>query len=260
MTSIFYKIWLPISLAFHVLLICLFGIIEIPVPAPGPIEPVVIVGFISPAYAAEAEAPMPITTPEPVIQPPLPVPLEEDHPPVVTPPPPMPAMHSPRIGSSLVKDDNPHGKGFAVAKSTEPGREKFGPSKAAALMTSPNGTDVVPKNGDPDGIGRYNIGYTGVESGPSLAAAAKGGPLPNYPKLAEESKQDGTVKVAVDVSETGTIDNVRVSQSSGYPELDRAAMRAARAWSFEPALIKGVPASDTVYLEFLFSNGKVMSR
>lgn len=58
---------------------------------------------------------------------------------------------------------------------------------------------------------------------------------PEYPVNAKERGLEGEAKVAVDVDANGNVINVRLINSSGHPELDEAAKRAARNWKFDPS-------------------------
>jgi protein TonB len=59
-------------------------------------------------------------------------------------------------------------------------------------------------------------------------------PPPEYPGLARRRHLQGTVVLAVSVTADGTVDELRVEESSGHKVLDRAAVRAVRNWLFEP--------------------------
>ncbi len=52
---------------------------------------------------------------------------------------------------------------------------------------------------------------------------------------------EGTTVVRVLVSEAGEVDSTVIAESSGYAELDSAALRGARIMEFEPALRGGEP-------------------
>lgn len=58
---------------------------------------------------------------------------------------------------------------------------------------------------------------------------------PDYPSGARQRGEQGDVMVEIRVNAEGTVDRVRIVSSSGYPELDEAAMRAVRAARFVPA-------------------------
>ncbi|EQD66104.1 TonB family protein, partial [mine drainage metagenome] len=53
--------------------------------------------------------------------------------------------------------------------------------------------------------------------------------------------QQGTVYLLVLVGADGSVQDVKVDQSSGYRDLDRAAIEAARKWKFNPGSQDGKP-------------------
>lgn len=64
---------------------------------------------------------------------------------------------------------------------------------------------------------------------------------PAYPPAAIRGNQTGTVLLSIQVLADGRVGEVRVEQSSGYPLLDRAAVREARRWRLRPGARDGVP-------------------
>jgi protein TonB len=67
--------------------------------------------------------------------------------------------------------------------------------------------------------------------------AYRANPSPEYPAIARRRGYEGTVLVEVLVNRDGRVEDLRLSQSSGYPVLDQAAMTSMRGWLFEPATI-----------------------
>lgn len=66
-------------------------------------------------------------------------------------------------------------------------------------------------------------------------------PPPRYPREALAQKHEGTVLVLVRVEKDGQVGDARIDHSSGYLELDRAALDAVRTWHFKPGLIGTLP-------------------
>lgn len=55
---------------------------------------------------------------------------------------------------------------------------------------------------------------------------------PDYPAQARRLGWQGITEVAVEVGADGTVLTTTIAKSSGYPVLDRAALRAVRTWRF----------------------------
>jgi protein TonB len=64
---------------------------------------------------------------------------------------------------------------------------------------------------------------------------------PKYPPLAIRSRVAGTVILEATLTETGTVDGIKVV--SGHPLLLQAAIDAVRQWRYEPTLLNGEPAA-----------------
>lgn len=64
---------------------------------------------------------------------------------------------------------------------------------------------------------------------------------PVYPPVARRRGYEGTVLLSVHIGADGTVVESRVKESSGYPILDRAALKTVGRWKFEPASRAGVP-------------------
>jgi TonB family protein len=89
----------------------------------------------------------------------------------------------------------------------------------------------------------------------SLRAAylAKNEP-PEYPYLARRLRQQGTVRLRIEVLPDGSVGSVSVLKSSGYPALDDAARRAAGKWRFfeeDRSAALPFPVHITQEIEFL---------
>lgn len=80
-----------------------------------------------------------------------------------------------------------------------------------------------------------------VEVVPSADLAYRQHHKPRYPAQAIRMRHEGEVVLLVLVGVDGSVREINVQRSSGYPELDRAAIRAARTWKFRPGTRGGVP-------------------
>lgn len=76
-----------------------------------------------------------------------------------------------------------------------------------------------------------------------LAAHCPRRPAPAYPAAARRRGLEGRVQLKVALAATGVIDEITVSESSGSPLLDEAAMAAVRRWRCKPARIDGKAVS-----------------
>lgn len=75
---------------------------------------------------------------------------------------------------------------------------------------------------------------------------------PEYPRLSRLRGEQGDVIVEIVVNERGTVDEVTVVASSGYSELDAAAVKAAKAAKFNPAKADGAAVRSTARLTLNF--------
>jgi TonB family protein len=81
-------------------------------------------------------------------------------------------------------------------------------------------------------------------------------PKPDYPLLARQQGWEGTVTLQLELLADGTIGEVEIAMSSGYPLLDTAAREAAKTWTHEPAAHQGVPGTREVTLQVHFALDK----
>lgn len=97
-----------------------------------------------------------------------------------------------------------------------------------------------------------------ADAGSSPATATRAAPLhaenpaPVYPAKALRYGWEGDVWLKVDVNRNGFVDTISVDRSSGYPVLDRAAIRTVRKWLFEPARIGPEPTDGSVRVPVRF--------
>ena len=62
-------------------------------------------------------------------------------------------------------------------------------------------------------------------------------PPPTYPRIARIRGYQGDVMLDVLVNKNGTVGDLKVIKSSGYPLLDRAAKSSVKHWLFEPGMV-----------------------
>ena len=75
---------------------------------------------------------------------------------------------------------------------------------------------------------------------------------PDYPKGARQRGEQGDVILEIRVNAEGTVDGVKVAVSSGFSELDEAAIKAAKAAKFSPARSGHDPVASTARLKLQF--------
>lgn len=75
---------------------------------------------------------------------------------------------------------------------------------------------------------------------------------PEYPAAALRAGEEGSVLLRVDVGADGTPTDVQVVERSGSRELDRAAQRAVRGWTFQPAMRDGKAVASSVQVPVEF--------
>ena len=75
---------------------------------------------------------------------------------------------------------------------------------------------------------------------------------PDYPKGARQRGEQGDVVLEIRVNAAGIVDRVDIVSPSGFPELDEAAVRAARAARFTPAKSGGSTVASTARLTLTF--------
>lgn len=64
---------------------------------------------------------------------------------------------------------------------------------------------------------------------------------PGYPPASLRLGEHGTVVLKLFVLEDGSVADSRIDQSSGYPDLDYAALYATYRWHLDPGTVEGVP-------------------
>ncbi len=74
-----------------------------------------------------------------------------------------------------------------------------------------------------------------------------------YPEIALRNRWEGRVVVLAWVDESGEVKDMWISSSSGYRELDTAALRAVLSMHFVPATRDGKPIAESVRVPITFS-------
>lgn len=84
----------------------------------------------------------------------------------------------------------------------------------------------------------------------AVLADANGCAKPAYPPSSLRNEETGTVTLALLVGADGKVSASRVQHSSGYRELDKAAVNALSMCTFKPAMNNGVPEAGWAQLAY----------
>ena len=93
-------------------------------------------------------------------------------------------------------------------------------------------------------------GRGGVVSGGVLNGKAVSLPKPKYTPVAKSARASGQVSVRVSVDESGNITSANAV--SGHPQLQAAAVAAARGAKFQPTMLSGKPVKTTGVIVYSF--------
>jgi protein TonB len=70
---------------------------------------------------------------------------------------------------------------------------------------------------------------------PRIDAKHHHNPAPAYPSVSRRRGEEGTVILELLVLADGRVTEISIKQSSGYPRLDRSAIKAVKRWRYTPA-------------------------
>lgn len=90
---------------------------------------------------------------------------------------------------------------------------------------------------------------------PDFNAAQLNNPGPRYPFQSRRNREEGTVLLKVMVTPSGGPSEVRLHESSGFRELDQAAIKAVKHWRFVPAQQAGQAIAAWVIVPISFALG-----
>ena len=162
--------------------------------------------------------------------------------------PPPPAAPSPPAPSAPAPST-------PVAPPTSPPPTSGGAASPSSGSTSPAAGGGTPPAGSGGSISA-SVSH-GPASAPTLDSEPKpisqSNPKPAYPLLAFKMKIQGKVILIVDVAESGSVNKVTISESSGNESLDQSALEAVKNWKFTPARKNGVIVSQVVRVPITFS-------
>jgi TonB family protein len=73
-----------------------------------------------------------------------------------------------------------------------------------------------------------------------------------YPTAAQQAGEEGTVVMNVYVNDSGKAKKIAVAKSSGYTDLDTAAVETALNWHYVPAMRGGATVSDWAAVQVVY--------
>jgi protein TonB len=75
---------------------------------------------------------------------------------------------------------------------------------------------------------------------------------PPYPDAAQVNGEQGSVVLDVKVGSSGKVRNIKIDRSSGFDDLDNAAIEGVLGWRFVPAMVDGETSTDWTKLTITY--------
>jgi len=123
-------------------------------------------------------------------------------------------------------------------------------SESKVQDSKPNAVTAYAGNSLPAGIlGQGSETNAGLIYFPPVATTL---PRPPYPLSSRRKGEEGTVTLSFLIYSDGTVGEILVVQSSGYPRLDKAASRSLRSAVFRPASESGLLVTSNRKIAFSF--------
>jgi periplasmic protein TonB len=91
-----------------------------------------------------------------------------------------------------------------------------------------------------------------VASGADEVPSYYRNPPPTYPEECRKMKEEGLVVIRTEVDADGKVASEGLIQSSGFPLLDKVALKTVQGWQFKPARIAGLAVSTSVNIPVRF--------
>lgn len=254
MNTLFYRTWLPISLAVHVILLFVLNVVPFSVPQVGGEK-----GFIPVGIVEAAQPPAPVKPPKPEARP-----VQEVKPETTSDRANPYAADQPKLPKSVPPGNQSIDPSITVGNAMKPGdgtinKEKgpgIGAKAPPSIMRSKDGTGFDAPPGVDGSMGTGGSADSGV-SGPSHGPKAKYGRVDTgVDKLAGEINLNTSAIFSVLVSETGAIANVTLAKSTGNADLDQIASRLVRRRAYDPAMKNGKAVVNTIRVKVEFNSGR----
>ncbi len=141
-----------------------------------------------------------------------------------------------------------------TARKSTDNTEQHNPVAASASATTTNKSATTQSaSGAPNTASHAAPASTAQASGSSSEPRFRVPPsAPEYPKASRMRRQEGTVLLEVKLGTQGEQLQVVLLKSSGFPLLDRSALKAVKGWQFLPQQINGKGVSHVVRIPVRF--------
>ena len=125
------------------------------------------------------------------------------------------------------------------------------PHDPPTSLTRGGGVSDAGGTGTGSGSGEGMAAHTPVKTAPVIDASNCS--KPDYPKAALRNGDAGTVLLAFLIGKDGRVASAKVEQSSGFRELDRAALNGLSLCRFKPGTVDGVPYESWTRMQYVWS-------
>jgi len=216
-----YPIFLGVSAA-HLLVIAAF------IYRPGLIQPPVQLPDMQGVLVSSAESAPPVELAAPALA--APKPSTAVPPRAVAASAPVPPVVAPPSEHALTATPAPPAQSAPVpASPPQPVETRPAPNAPQSALPAPREAAAAPKTRPAQDAGN------GPVTLPQADAAFLNNPKPRYPALSRRLGERGKVLLEVLILTDGSVGEIAVKTSSGFPRLDSAALEAVRRWRFQPA-------------------------
>ena len=205
-----------------------------------------------PADVVQPTKPMVEKPPTPAPKPVEPTPK----PPAPTPTPPAPKPAETPLKPSTTASNNTSGTpGNSKSPGGSPDAVNRQDGGNGGGGSNPNSQRPGNNAGSRDGDGNGKHG-NGDKPAADPNAIVNGGyvklPTVPYPQKSQDEGEEGTVKLSIIVEANGSVSEVKVTQPTGYPRLDAAAVRTARSAGYRPKSVNGTPVRSRFNTSYTF--------
>ncbi|MCE2745483.1 MAG: TonB family protein [Burkholderiales bacterium] len=175
----------------------------------------------------------PITTPPSVVG--ILVPPQAEP----APPPPKPMAPPPKAEPKPVVKPEPKPTAEPTRKPTPRPLDKPEPVREVAPEPAPQSTPVATAPPSPPSPPVQQAAPApeapAPVTPPRTDAAHLNNPAPQYPALSRRLGEQGRVMLDVYILTDGSVGEIKLNRSSGFPRLDNAALQAVKTWKYVPA-------------------------